>query len=151
MSNLLVRDLMQRDVMSVNPSAALIDVSRLFVAEEIHGAPVIDEEQRALRGVVSTADLLRASVEDDDLGEATDRTVADIMVRDVVTVAPDASIAEAAQLMRSQRIHRLIVVENHEVIGVLSTFDVIAALVEPEHVARHAPPGLGRAAGDPVC
>ena len=150
MKPLLVRDLMQTSVLSVSPAARLLDIHQLFVAEEIHGAPVIDEDDRSLRGMVSNLDLLRAALEQLELEEPRSRCAADIMVPSVVTIGPDATIAEAAQLMRDQRIHRLVVVEDREVVGILSTFDVIDALIE-HPPARIAPASLSRASGDPVC
>lgn len=142
---------MQRDVLSVSPGTALLDIHRLFLAEEIHGAPVIDEDDRSLCGMISTLDLLRAVLDQTELLEPATLRASDIMVPDVVTIGPDATLGEAAALMRAQRIHRLIVVEHDEVVGVLSTFDVIAALAGPAPAPRVSSDGLGRAAGDPVC
>ncbi len=150
MQTMLVRDLMQTAVLSVTPAARLLDIHRLFVAEEIHGAPVIDEDDRTLRGMVSTLDLLRAVLDQQELEEPRSRCAADIMVPTVVTIGPDATAAEAAQVMRDQRIHRLVVVEGDEVVGILSTFDVIDALIE-RRPAKPAPSSLSRASGDPVC
>lgn len=142
---------MQRDVLSVSPKAALLDVHRLFLAEEIHGAPVIDEDDRSLCGMVSATDLLRATLDREELEAPDARCAADIMVPDVVTIAPGASVAEAARVMRERRIHRLVVVENREVVGLLTTFDIIGALVEAEPAPRRTSTGLGRGAGDPMC
>ena len=71
---------MQRDVLSVSPATSLLDVHRLFLAEEIHGAPVIDEDDRSLRGVISTQDLLRAVLDQEELLEPSSRCAADVMV-----------------------------------------------------------------------
>src|SRR3569833_3442436 len=57
---LRARDLMVRDIISVTPDTTILDVHRLFVEEEIHGAPVIDENERVL-GVITPLDLLRAT------------------------------------------------------------------------------------------
>jgi CBS domain-containing protein len=51
-------DLMTRAVVSVGPDTPLLEVYRLFVSEQIHGAPVMDEEERLI-GVISSSDLLR--------------------------------------------------------------------------------------------
>ena len=49
--------------------------------------------------------------------------VADIMITDVVTIEPDASLQDAANRMVSARIHRLPVVEQDRLVGILSAFD----------------------------
>ena len=59
------RDVMQTYLISVNPETPLLEVHRLFVDEEINGAPVVDETGRLL-GVISSADLLRAVEEEHD-------------------------------------------------------------------------------------
>ena len=38
-----VRDLMERDVLTVSPETSVFDIQRMFVEEEIHGAPVVDD------------------------------------------------------------------------------------------------------------
>ena len=59
------RDVMQTYLISVNPETPLLEVHRLFVDEEINGAPVVDETGRLL-GVISSVDLLRAVEEEHD-------------------------------------------------------------------------------------
>jgi acetoin utilization protein AcuB len=55
--------------------------------------------------------------------------VEDVMTRDVVTVAPDAPIVEAAQLMRRERIGSLPVVEGGKVVGIITRSDLLDALI----------------------
>ena len=144
-------DLMTRAVVSVGPETPLLEVYRLFVDEQIHGAPVMDEEERLI-GVVSSSDLLR-SVDDErdtaiassdylrDLVEFSgpdwgrgltdfqDRlaqlTVADVMTAAAATVEADTPISEVARLLRQHGIHRAWVVEEGRLCGVISTFDLL--------------------------
>ena len=51
-------DLMQRNVITLTPETPILDIHRMFVEEEIHGAPVVDEDG-IVQGIVSTLDLLR--------------------------------------------------------------------------------------------
>ena len=153
---LSARDVMQPDVVSVAPEAALLEVHRLFVQEEIGGAPVVDDEGRVL-GVISAKDLLRAVQEQYDSSAAAnapeyfreelpysgpdwlaapedfqDRmasmTAADAMVRGVITVPPRATVHEIARRMREQRIHRVFVVSGEELVGIVTTFDLVRLL-----------------------
>ena len=156
---LTARDVMQSHVITVSPEAKLLDVQRLFVEEEINGAPVVSEDGELL-GVISTRDLLRAAEEEHDSaasetryfrdelefsspdwGSAPDdfqdrlaeRSVAEVMTAGVVTISPDASIAEVASSMRRQRIHRVLVAEDRVLRGIISSFDLVA-LLEKEPV-----------------
>jgi CBS domain-containing protein len=60
------------------------------------------------------------------------------MSRDILSIAPDATLREAAKLMLRHRVHRLVVVDPTPVIaapvGVISTTDIVAAMasVAPE-------------------
>ena len=148
------RDLMQTHVISVQPETPLLDAQRLLVEEEIHAAPVVDDEGTLL-GVISAIDILRAAAEEHEAGASQpiyfreelaysgpdwanmpqdfqDRlaqlTVADAMTQGVVTVTEDTPIAEVAGVLRSRRIHRVFVVREGFLSGVLSTFDLLSIL-----------------------
>ena len=116
---LTARDIMQTEIVTVSPELPLLDVHRLFVDEEIHGAPVIDENG-VVSGVVSSADLLRvvaeehgtagvavdylrdlvefsgpdwASMPEDFQDRLCNLCVGDAMTVAVVEVSPDATVA----------------------------------------------------------
>ena len=137
---LRARDLMETDLITVSPETPIVDVHRVFVEDEIHGAPVVDEEFRVV-GVVSALDLLRIVAERYDDFEARMRDIdtADAMTGAVVAVSPDATAAEVARLMRAQRIHRVLVIENNDLLGVITTFDLLAALEVSEPAPFKAP------------
>jgi CBS domain-containing protein len=145
------RDVMTRSVVSVGPDTPLLDVYRLFVAEQIHGAPVVDDEE-LLIGVISSSDLLRAADEERDtaisssdylrdlvefsgpdwgkgLSDFQNRlaalTVADVMTPTAVTVRPDTPVAEVARILRQHQVHRVWVEDDGRVCGVVSTFDLL--------------------------
>ena len=59
---LYARNIMQSQVVSVSPDDPLPSVQRLFFEEEIHGAPVVDDQGRVV-GLISTIDLLHAAAE----------------------------------------------------------------------------------------
>lgn len=146
---LCARDFMQTDVLTVSPETSILDIHRLFVEEEIHGAPVVDDTG-IVRGVISTLDLLRVVSDEaqpnsrsvpyfhaepwaipDQLPERLAALTAnDIMTRELVTVSPDMPIVEVAQTMREQHIHRVLVIEDRELLGVLTTFDLLRAVTE---------------------
>ncbi len=144
-------DLMTKSVVSVDPETPLGEVYRLFVGEQIHGAPVLDDEERVI-GVVTSSDLLRAIAEERDtsvagsdylrdllefsgpdwgrgLTDFQDRlaqlTVQDVMTPEAVTVPRETPIAQVARTLREHRIHRAWVEEGGRLCGVISTFDLL--------------------------
>jgi CBS domain-containing protein len=52
------------------------------------------------------------------------------MTRELVTVRPDAPVAEVARVMREQRVHRVLVIDDLQLVGVLTTFDLLRAFFE---------------------
>ncbi len=56
------------------------------------------------------------------------RTVGEAMTADVVTVAPEATLQEAAQLMLRKKVNRLPVLSAGKLVGVLTRSDVVSAL-----------------------
>jgi len=113
---------MERDIITVSPETRILDVHRLFVEEEIHGAPVVTDDG-AVVGVVSTQDLLRIvrdelepgagasastyfrsqlpysgpdwqSMPQDFQDRMQELTAADAMTRELVTISKDATIEE---------------------------------------------------------
>lgn len=60
------------------------------------------------------------------------KTVADIMIRDIATIEPEAPVSEAARRMIERRIHRLPVVENGTLIGIVSAFDFMRLHVDDQ-------------------
>jgi CBS domain-containing protein len=60
------------------------------------------------------------------------KAIATQMTRDVETITPRTLLAEAAGLMRNKRIHRLFVTEDGKLVGVLSTMDLMRAIVDKQ-------------------
>jgi CBS domain-containing protein len=152
---LTAADIMQSQVVTVSPTDPLQSVQRLFFEEEIHGAPVVDENAR-VRGMISSMDLVRAASEAtessesgidfsdafEELGASWDAAsdefrerlsqavVADVMTENIVSVDPGTPIPEVATLLRENRIHRVLVVKGDNLVGIISSFDLIRLLEE---------------------
>jgi CBS domain-containing protein len=154
--SLTAADIMQRDLVTVSPELPLLDAHQLFVSEEIHGAPVIDDS-KAVRGVVSSADLLRVVAEEYGSGgiaidylrdlvefSGPDRAampeafqdrlrelcVGDAMTYDVIQVSPDATLPEVAETLCDNRVHRVLVMDEDQLVGIVSTMDLVSVLRE---------------------
>jgi len=148
------REVMQTGVLCVEPEMPLAKLAQLFVEEGIHGAPVVDETERLL-GVVSTVDLLRAveqehespstvptyfremlefsgpdwsSMPEDFQDRLEQLRVSDVMQTSVVTVGEDTPIPEVAKAMRSNGIHRVIVLRGGALVGIVSALDLVGLL-----------------------
>ena len=149
---LQARDVMQKNVITLSPETVIKDAWAMFFANKISGAPVVSKGGELL-GVVSQHDLVRhvfnpveesktpstyyyglPSIADgfvpmaDNLHQVGDTIVEEIMMPYVITVPPDAPLPAVVATMRSHHIHRIIVAEGKKVVGILSTFDLLALL-----------------------
>jgi CBS domain-containing protein len=142
-----VRDIMSPRVISVAPDASILAAIRLMLQNRISGLPVIDSSG-ALVGVVTEGDFLRRSETGterkrprwlefllgpsrlaDEYVHTHARTVKDVMTADPVTIAEDAGLDEAVEIMESRRIKRLPVVRGGQVVGIVSRANLLHALV----------------------
>jgi predicted transcriptional regulator len=149
-----VKDLMNPDVMTVPDDMTTDALARYLTEREISGAPVVDIQGHVI-GVVSMTDIGRNMAEPADVESsqssdfyrdiAADLTLEDLgqryveeralTVRDVMTpvihhVPVTASAAEAARLMIDQHIHRLVVTEGKEPVGIVTSLDLLKVVAE---------------------
>jgi CBS domain-containing protein len=124
-----------------SPVHAVRAVDRLPSAHQrltelaISSLAVIDSSG-ALSGVISRSDLLRigrrqaGARKGASLLTLPDRSVGEVMTRDVLVAGPDDPIEQACQLMVRRSVHRVFVTENSRLIGVFSTRDAMRAICD---------------------
>lgn len=130
-----VVDLMTSDVITASPETPIKAAARLMVRNKVSGLPVCDEDSRVV-GIITEADFLRLEVarEEAEHPQPVER-VEQVMHRSVLTVAPDASVAEAARVMVINDVNRLPVTDgDNKLLGILSRLDVVAAFTRPDEI-----------------
>ena len=135
---LLVRNSMTRELVTVVSETTAAEALALCRMNRIRHLPVL--EGRRLVGVISDRDLRAATPALGDLAraEALDRIrVADEMARDVTTARPEDPIEDAAMVMYERKIGCLPVVDGEDLVGMLTTSDIMRALVRL--VGAHKP------------
>jgi CBS domain-containing protein len=141
-----VSEAMTRGVIGVRQTASLAEAVEAMLRSRISALLVFDE-RKALVGVLSEGDLLRRG----ELGTQSrrprwlesllsggrlahayahshGRKVSEVMSKDVVTIAEDADLSEAVELMIRRRVKRLPVVRGGAVVGVVSRSDLLRKL-----------------------
>ena len=135
---LLVRDSMTREVVTVGSETTAAEALALCREKGIRHLPVL--EGGRLVGMISDRDLRSATpaLGDSDRAEALERIrVADEMAREVATVRPEDPIEEAAIEMYERKIGCLPVVDDDDLVGIVTSSDVMRAFVRL--VGVHAP------------
>jgi len=127
-----VADVMSRAILVCREETPLCSVARAMTDAQYRSVLVVDAMGRPL-GVVSGFDML-AYCGEDGCAEAT----AGQAMHEMLTIRPDASLREAADMMIQHHHHRLVVVDPEEneamPVGMISTFDIVFEMAHPSSV-----------------
>ncbi|MBA3944763.1 MAG: CBS domain-containing protein [Herpetosiphonaceae bacterium] len=116
-----VRDVMTRDVETIEPDATLQDAAQMMEALDVGPLPVV--EDGLVVGMLTDRDVIARSVGDARDPQTT--TVRDIMTTDVVSCFEDDDVTEAAHLMQQEQLKRLVVLnKDQELVGIVSLADL---------------------------
>ena len=141
-----VRDIMSSPAITVSPDATLPAANALMKEKEIRHLPVL--EKGRLVGIVSRGDLREASISASINADQYELhfllnklTVGQLMTRKVRTVAPDALVVDAADLMTEHKIAGLPVVDAEgAVVGIVTESDLLKMLVRRLRAADEQKP-----------
>ena len=116
-----VRDGMSTVVLSVGPTHTLREAARLMSGQRVGAAVVVDASQPAF-GILTERDIL------DSVGAGQDpdaEIVANHRTADVVFATPDWTLEQAATAMSAGNFRHLVVIDGHDVAGLLSMRDIV--------------------------
>lgn len=150
-------DIMTTDVVAALPETPVAELANLLRQQRISAIPVVDRDGR-LQGIVSEGDLMRrpesdtephhswwlwlvSSPEDHarDYLKTHGLSAKDVMTRNVISVAPDATAREIAELLERHRIKRVPVVSGGRVVGIVSRADLLHMLASQKPASAAAP------------
>lgn len=103
---LTAADVMTTHLRTCSAFSSVLEASVLFQDADCGAVPVVDGGRPI--GILTDRDVALAVANNPDLG---DRPVADFMSKDVISVAPDASLEEVGAIFSQQGVHRLLVVD----------------------------------------
>jgi CBS domain-containing protein len=154
---MLVRDVMVAPVITVEPSATVQEVAKLLLEKRISAVPVLDDRGK-LVGIVSEGDLLhrveaaterrrswwlRALIDSDTLAvdyvKSHGRKVSDLMTREVITASPETPLHEVASLMEKNAIKRMPILENGQLVGIVSRANLLQAVASARQLLDVTP------------
>jgi CBS domain-containing protein len=123
------REFMTRGVTTLRSSQTLSEAIQLLLEKKLSGAPVLGADGK-LVGMLSEFDCMKAIVEssfhhDDRPGS---NSVAELMSTDIWTVRPDTDAYTIAHLLITHGIRRVPVVDDGQVVGLVSRRDVLLAI-----------------------
>ena len=116
----LVRDVMKKNVIAIDSSMTVQDAAKMMDDASI-GAIVVLDKGLAI-GIITERDMTRRIIAK---GKPLTTSVKDAMSSPVVVINPDDSVWEAAQLMKTRKIHRLPAVKDNRLVGMITTSDIV--------------------------
>ena len=118
-------------VWHISPEATVFDAIQLMSDKNIGALPVMSHDH--LVGIFTERDYTRKIAL---AGKTSKQTlVKEILSAKVVTVAPDESVEECMRLMTEHRIRHLPVVQNEEVVGIISIGDLVNWIISAQDAA----------------
>jgi CBS domain-containing protein len=143
------RDIMQTSIISVTPDTDIASAVKILLNNHINGVPVVNDREE-LVGILCQSDLIFQQKEvpippiftildsifplfsskklDDEFQKIAAATVAQAMIKDVVTVTADTPLSEIASLMVEKHFHTIPVLENKKLVGIIGKEDVLKTL-----------------------
>ncbi len=118
---MLVSDIMNSEVITIDQNETVALASRLLSRRNIGSLPVSDENGQ-LVGMLTDRDIVLRCVAANRDPEKT--SIGSVMSRDIVSVSPYDEVSEALELMSAARVRRLPVAESGKLIGIVSLGDV---------------------------
>ncbi|MFJ5834102.1 CBS domain-containing protein [Streptomyces sp. NPDC093089] len=150
MQHRTVFEVMTHNVVTAAPQTPFKQIARLFAEHDVSAVPVVDPDRRLL-GLVSEADLLRATAELPDLegrsagvrllsqerGLPDAETAAQLMTSPAITAQPGWNLVETARTMHRKGVKRLPVVdETGRLIGIISRSDLLRPFLRSDTAIR---------------
>ena len=150
MSDLVAKDIMTPDPVTVAPDMTVTEAARLMSERRIGALPVV--EKGRMVGLVTEGDLIMQDVKvhfptylsllggyvfapgasdrfENSLRKAVAATVSDVMTREPISVTADALVTDVATLLVERDISRVPVLDGDAVIGIVSKSDIVRSLV----------------------
>lgn len=133
---MLVKERMSTPVITIYPDASMQEALDLMRKEHIRRIPVVDK-RGLLIGIITSADLDKASPSEAttlsvwEIRDLISRVRVDkIMTRDVIAIADDTPIEEAARVMADSKVSGLPVIHDDKLVGLITETDLFKIFLE---------------------
>ena len=130
-----VSDIMSKNIIALDREDDLQRAEMLFKTHHIRHIPVVSEEY--IIGMLSYTDLLRISFADvsedeKDVGTIIYNmfTIEQVMTKNLVSVSSQTTIKEVAEILADNEFHALPVVDDNQLVGIVTTTDLIKYMIQ---------------------
>lgn len=122
MKKILVSEVMNRNAVFIEPSASLLDCAKRMVQKRVGSLLIV--QNKKLVGFISNDDILWALVKKSKYDLSKIRVI-DIATKKIATAKPTDTLDEAIKKMKQLRFRRLPVIQNKELVGIVTIRDIL--------------------------
>ena len=120
---MFVKEIMTTDVKTIRPEDNVKRLAEMMVKNKI-GSLVVVEGSGEVVGIATERDIIEDIIL---LGKSPEEVkVRDVMTKDIITVNPDNTLEEAAEVMVNHKIKKLPVIDKGRLVGIVTATDLIA-------------------------
>ena len=119
-SSILVKDIMHRDLFSVNHNTPAFQIAKMMELEEVDA--IFVKENETPMGIITDRDFV-TKIAANNLPP--DTPVKEIMSSPLITINHNEPISRAAEMMSSKKVKKLAVSENGKIVGLITSTDLI--------------------------
>ncbi len=126
-----INDVMTKEVINVDVNTKIEQVAKIMKEHNIGSIPVCDGKN--IVGIVTDRDLVTRVLANNPKG---DLVVRDIMTSNPVTCSSQNDVMDAARIMSERQIRRLVIVDNNDLVGMVSLGDLAVENVPKDEVGE---------------
>jgi len=123
---MLVKDIMKKDVFTISPLASIKEALKMMKEKNLKALVVDKQHQHDAYGIITYTSILKAVYAEE--GDVELLNVYDIAVKPAISISGEVDIKYAARMMVNFNIKRILVLENNQLIGIISMTDIIESL-----------------------
>lgn len=120
MAHTFVKDVMIDGLVALDASTKILDGAKLMAAKNI-GCIIVTEKDLPV-GIITERDFVRRIVAQEIPHQS---PIVEVMTTPLITIDPDETVWEAAQIMKTNNIHKLPVQKAHQIMGIITTTDLV--------------------------
>jgi len=121
MDEYFARDIMKEEVVTVDSAATIMDAAKKMDEKNI-GCVIVMEKERPL-GILTERDFVKKIAINE---KPMSTPVKSVMSAPLISVDPDATVWELAELMKIKRVHKVPVIQENKLLGIVTTTDITA-------------------------
>ena len=120
MAHTFVKDIMKKDIVTIDSTKSITDAASIMDKKNI-GCVIISENEKPT-GILTERDFVKIAAKNKGLSSS----LFEEMSSPLITIGPGETVWEAAELMKTKNIHKLVVQDNDNVLGIITTSDLVA-------------------------